>query len=117
MELQNKLQANLRQYHQMVFEAFRDYLVDGEPHRLYDEEKFLEILNAPRKSFLAVCKEAHLNYSTMAGTILEWTLHHFFRCVRDPVGKGCSCLCGQSSPDCLQMERFTRAGIPSRPKG
>lgn len=47
-------------------------------HRgLHDEGTFLELLNAPRGSFLAFCKERNLNPSSMGGTIIEWTLYHF----------------------------------------
>jgi hypothetical protein len=61
----------------MIFNAFKSYLEGINGRGLYDEGAFLELLNAPRRSFLAFCKERSLNPSSMGGTIFEWTLNHF----------------------------------------
>ena len=43
----------------------------------YDEEEFKHYLISPRDTFIKYCKDNFLSYSSIAGTILEWTFTQF----------------------------------------
>ena len=77
--VKNELKASLTEYHKIVEKAFlnywRDYLINGN----YEVDKFLDLLYTPRDAFRGFCEENNLNYSSMAGIILEWTVFHFLK--------------------------------------
>lgn len=77
--IENELEQNLKEYHDIIEKAFlnywRVYLINGK----YEGNKFLNLLNAPRAVFIAFCEENKLNYASVAGTILEWTIFHFLK--------------------------------------
>jgi hypothetical protein len=77
--IENKLKANLMEYHDIIKKAFlnywRVYLINGK----YESNKFLNLLSAPRDIFIKFCRENKLNYSSVAGIVLEWTVFHFLK--------------------------------------
>jgi len=77
--IKNELKASLTEYHNIIEKAFlnywRVYLINGN----YEVNKFLDLLSAPADIFIEFCKENKLNYSSMAGIILEWTVFHFLK--------------------------------------
>uniref|UniRef100_A0A7V0Z6A2 Restriction endonuclease n=1 Tax=candidate division WOR-3 bacterium TaxID=2052148 RepID=A0A7V0Z6A2_UNCW3 len=77
--MENNLKTCHERYHSIIEEAFseywRKYLIKGE----YNSGEFLTLLSTPRDVFIEFCRENQLNYSSVAGTILEWTIFHFIK--------------------------------------
>ena len=77
--IENELKVNLMEYHNIIEKAFsnywRVYLINGK----YESNKFLNLLSTPRDVFIKFCRENKLNYSSVAGIILEWTISHFLK--------------------------------------
>ncbi|MEW6557863.1 MAG: hypothetical protein AB1349_11000 [Elusimicrobiota bacterium] len=79
MVVKNALMKNLEEYHKIISGVFYKYwklylLVNN-----YDADKFLSLFYSPRETFFKFCKNNNINYSSIAGTIQEWTLYHFLR--------------------------------------
>ena len=83
----NELNANLQEYYDIIERAFLNYWRVNLINKKYDSNEFLDLLSTPRKAFIKFCKENKLNYSSVGGTILEWTIFHFLKAGLSVTGK------------------------------
>jgi hypothetical protein len=71
------LYNQLSHYHQLIRNIFNSYWKLYKAGEKPNEENLLNLFYTPRQSFIKFCKSNNLNYSSVAGTIQEWTLFHF----------------------------------------
>jgi len=87
MEYEKSLLATWRLYNSKIKNEFKKYWIKYLLKGKYDDKLFLKIFVAPRETFIMHCDENNLNYSSVAGTILEWTLFNFLQTGIEALGK------------------------------